>query len=333
MATVRASDELDPMGRGWTGPLGDGAWMEPKSETKVKFLKVNAEAARFRDLLGIYFSTKIKGSKEYIELHPDVNEKILERTSILFASVLVQKLLKLHAKLLALGYKFEELVNILFNENIFTQILINKLQGKLPMLDKESETYVSAIGCLDKRVDLDIKPVDIRYFPVLSAMASKVVYENKKFVEAAIKGQWKLAVLALHNENSILEKLKAVYTFGQPRVGNASFGRHFGNCFLYDSHYVYKVRTKIFNMHAYGLKETTGELYEHYFTISPLALMKRSMDAIGKVWRSLISPNRESLPLLYLRYWGMWLWWAVDHNPQDYINALRLGRKQLDKAD
>ncbi|KAF1002005.1 hypothetical protein AG4045_002896, partial [Apium graveolens] len=356
--------------------------MEPKSETKVKFLKVNAEAARFRDLLGIYFSTKIKGSKEYIELHPDVNEKILERTSILFASVLVQKLLKLHAKLLALGYKFEELVNILFNENIFTQILINKLQGKLPMLDKESETYVSAIGCLDKRVDLDIKPVDIRYFPVLSAMASKVVYENKKFVEAAIKGQWKMeligsydfynedhkknttqamvfhdkhanqdmiivafrgtepfdadawctdfdiswisfpdmgkvhsgfmkamglqknetwpkhidnddnpqchesikeklsslcfAVLALHNENSILEKLKAVYTFGQPRVGNASFGRymkkkfkefnitynryvynndvvprvpfdnsvlmfrHFGNCFLYDSHYVYK---------------------------------------------------------------------------------------------
>lgn len=62
------------------------------------------------------------------------------------------------------------------------------------MLDKESETYVSAIGCLDKRVDLDIKPVDIRYFPVLSAMASKVVYENKKFVEAAIKGQWKVDI-------------------------------------------------------------------------------------------------------------------------------------------
>lgn len=86
------------------------------------------------------------------------------------------------------------------------------------------------------------------------------------------------AVLAFHNEDFILEKLEAVYTFGQPRVGNSSFGRymkkkfkefgvtynryvynndivprvpldnsvlmfrHFGNCFLYDSHYFYKVR-------------------------------------------------------------------------------------------
>lgn len=484
--------------------------MEPNSETKVKFLKVNVEQARFRDLFDIYFSTKIKGSKDYIELHPHVNKKILERTSILFFSVLVQKLLRSYAKLLGLGYKFEELVNILLNENIFTQILINKLQGKLPMLDKDSETYVSVIGCLDKRVDLDIKPDNIRYFPVLSAMASKVVYENKKFVEAAVKGQWKMellgsydfynedhkknttqamifhdkhanpdriivafrgtepfdadawctdfdiswlsfphmgkvhsgfmkamglqknetwpkhidnddnpqchesikeklislcfgkdkplpensndkedqklyayytirkvlrimlnknsktkfiitghslggalailfpAVLALHNENSMLEKLEAVYTFGQPRVGNASFGRymkkkfkefditynryvynndvvprvpfdnsvlmfrHFGNCFHYDSHYVYK--------------EITGELYEHYFTLSPLALMKRSIDAIGKVVRSLMSPDRESLPLLYLRYCGIWLWGVVDHNPQDYINAVRWGK-------
>ncbi|XP_074364382.1 triacylglycerol lipase OBL1-like [Apium graveolens] len=85
--------------------------------------------------------------------------------------------------------------------------------------------------------------------------------------------------------------------------------------------------------HFGNYRRIVGELYEHYFTISPLALMKRSMDAIGKVWRSLISQNRESLPLLYLRYWGIWLWWAVDHNPQDYINAVRLGRKQLDKAD
>lgn len=104
--------------------------MELNSEAKVKYLKlINIEAATFRDLYDLYFSTKIKGSKEYIQLQ-DVNKKILERTGILFTSVLVQKILKKNARVLSsFGHKLEEFINIVFNENIFTQILVNKLQG------------------------------------------------------------------------------------------------------------------------------------------------------------------------------------------------------------
>lgn len=86
------------------------------------------------------------------------------------------------------------------------------------------------------------------------------------------------AILALHNEKSILERLEAVYTFGQPRVGNDKFGqfmkgkfkefgvkyyrfvysddivprvpfdnstlmfKHFGKCIYFDSLYQGKVR-------------------------------------------------------------------------------------------
>lgn len=88
------------------------------------------------------------------------------------------------------------------------------------------------------------------------------------------------AVLALHNEAFILERLEAIYTFGQPRVGDAEFGdfmkdnfrnygigyyrfvyshdivtrlpydnstllfKHFGTCLYYSSIYEGKVSTK-----------------------------------------------------------------------------------------
>lgn len=88
------------------------------------------------------------------------------------------------------------------------------------------------------------------------------------------------AVLALHNEAFILERLEAIYTFGQPRVGDAEFGdfmkenfrnygigyyrfvyshdivtrlpydntallfKHFGTCIYYSSIYEGKVSTK-----------------------------------------------------------------------------------------
>lgn len=59
---------------------------------------------------------------------------------------------------------------------------------------KESETFLSFAGHLDKRVDLDknIKHGDSRYYSALSVMAAKVAYENKAFVENAVRNHWKV---------------------------------------------------------------------------------------------------------------------------------------------
>lgn len=66
--------------------------------------------------------------------------------------------------------------------------------GKVIYPEKDSATFVSLIGNIDNRVKLDnnISREDRRYNAVLSAMASKVSYENKAYVESTVKNQWKV---------------------------------------------------------------------------------------------------------------------------------------------
>lgn len=163
------------------------------------------------------------------------------------------------------------------------------------------------------------------------------------------------AVLSLHNETSILERLEAIYTFGQPRVGNKNFGnymrkqfkqygtryyrfvynndivprlpyenttllfRHFGECLYYDS--------------LYEGQKVKEEPSKNYFTLS--GIVTKRVDALWEIVRSFILPwrfgreYREGLPLLGLRLLGLLIPGLPEHCMHDYINAIRLGRADL----
>ncbi|CAA3007253.1 Fungal lipase-like domain containing [Olea europaea subsp. europaea] len=73
--------------------------------------------------------------------------------------------------------------------------------GKVIYPEKDSATFVSLIGNIDNRVKLDnnISREDRRYNAVLSAMASKVSYENKAYVESTVKNQWKMEFLEFYD--------------------------------------------------------------------------------------------------------------------------------------
>lgn len=60
------------------------------------------------------------------------------------------------------------------------------------MPKEESANFLSTLGHLDRRVELDkkIKPGDGKYFPLLSVMASKIAYENEAFIKAVVKDHW-----------------------------------------------------------------------------------------------------------------------------------------------
>lgn len=66
--------------------------------------------------------------------------------------------------------------------------------GKVIQPDKESATFLSFTGSMDKRLEIDesIKPGDSRYLGLLSMMAAKASYENKAYLESTVKDHWKV---------------------------------------------------------------------------------------------------------------------------------------------
>ncbi|XWS29841.1 hypothetical protein CRYUN_Cryun24cG0064600 [Craigia yunnanensis] len=161
------------------------------------------------------------------------------------------------------------------------------------------------------------------------------------------------AILALHEETTLLERLEGVYTFGQPRVGDHKFKNfmehqfgkygikylrfvycndlvprlpiddpvtsmynHFGLCFYFNSRYIVQI-----------LPEEPDKNY-----ISMFGWIGRFFNALLELLRSLYLPllkgldYRESLALiLMIRFPALLFPGVSDHNPLDYVNATRLG--------
>ncbi|CAI9110179.1 OLC1v1010158C2 [Oldenlandia corymbosa var. corymbosa] len=164
------------------------------------------------------------------------------------------------------------------------------------------------------------------------------------------------AILALHDETSILERLEAIYTFGQPRVGDEIFGnfvnaqlkqygvkyyrfvynydivcrlpydsttlmfKHFGTCIYYNSLYQGKIVPR--------------EPHKNYFSFR--AIITRTADCLWEFLRGFLLPRlygpeyREGLLLLGLRLIGVLLMPGLPaHSIHEYINAIRLGTADL----
>ncbi|XP_019182473.1 PREDICTED: uncharacterized protein LOC109177545 isoform X3 [Ipomoea nil] len=99
-----------------------------------------------------------------------------------------------------IGSKFEFCLNLVSHNKSFCIMLFRALQGTLEMPDEKSSSYMSFIGHLDKRVDLGkFKPGDKKYFGALCAMASKISYENKAFIQSVVEHRWKMDFLGAND--------------------------------------------------------------------------------------------------------------------------------------
>lgn len=144
------------------------------------------------DLARILFSGKNLGQKEFLDCpNEEMTKEPLSRRWVIFISILVQKVLLATAKPLAgFGNAIEYWLNLQNVNGGFFRLVFNSLRGKAVLPDKESAAYLSFIGNLDKRVDLE-SVEGRRYDAAISMMAAKAAYENKAWIETTVKDHWK----------------------------------------------------------------------------------------------------------------------------------------------
>ncbi|CAN4079668.1 unnamed protein product [Withania somnifera] len=150
------------------------------------------------DLVGILFSSKNIGQKEFVDCPNEVTTKEpLSRRWVFLLSVVAQKILLATAKPLAgFGNAVEYWLNLLNVNGGFFRLIFNSLRGRTIVPDKESAAFLSFIGNLDKRFELDIKSLEEvrgrRYDAAISMMAAKAAYENKACIETTVNDLWKM---------------------------------------------------------------------------------------------------------------------------------------------
>ncbi|XP_058725153.1 triacylglycerol lipase OBL1 [Vicia villosa] len=120
----------------------------------------------------------------------------------LFISVVAQKVLvALEPLLKIVGDMLELWLNRIASNGGFIRLFFNILKGEMITPEKSSAEFLTVVGHLDPRVNLDknIHQNDPEYKALLSIMASKFAYENEQFISTMVTNHWGMELLGQYS--------------------------------------------------------------------------------------------------------------------------------------
>ncbi|KAI4316694.1 hypothetical protein L6164_024649 [Bauhinia variegata] len=171
--------------------------MASKEPFSDNYLLLKPGEASLVDLGRLLFSSKL-GKRSFIECPEELEYAEFRRRWLIFVSVVAQKALAASGKTMKqIGYIVEMWLNLLSSNGGLIRLLFNNLKGEVVWPERTSATFTSAVGNLDRRVDLDksIKHEDANYKTFLSMMATKLSYENAAFAQNTVKNHWNMDFL------------------------------------------------------------------------------------------------------------------------------------------
>ncbi|KAL8528687.1 hypothetical protein ACS0TY_006221 [Phlomoides rotata] len=231
---------------------------------------------------------------------------------------------------------------------------------KLPGMGKMHGGFMKALG-LQKSVgwppEQAHEKTETAYYVIRRILKEHLIKnKNGKFIVTGHSLGGALAVLfpailGLHEETFLLERLVGVYTFGQPRVGDRKFANYMQKLMEYHDFniirfvYSYDVVPRIpyddsdlmfthfgicvFYNSFYQGRVVPEEPNKNYFSL--IWLIPKTINAWWELFRSFFIKYRrgkeyeEGLVLKFMRVVGILVAGVPAHCPQDYVNATRLG--------
>ncbi|CAI9777464.1 unnamed protein product [Fraxinus pennsylvanica] len=165
------------------------------------YMLLKPEEAGLVDVFRILFSDDI-GKRKFIDCPEGKQLAPFKRRLLIFVFILVQKLLLAVEKPMEwFGSLVEQWLNLLSSNGSLSSLVLNFLRGQVIYPEKTARSFMSIVGHVDNRRELDdkIKQGDKRYYASLSMMAAKVSYENKAYIESTVMDYWKMDFLGSYN--------------------------------------------------------------------------------------------------------------------------------------